>query len=128
MSRRESRRSFFVALMSRAAGLYVIATGGAASLLAACVTKYGGPPEPVGPEPIAAKYGGPPDVPSPPTPTPTIAASDAPPAPTSAASTSASPSPSPIAVPKYGGPPSPVTKYGGPPRPVVKYGGPPGGL
>ena len=47
MSRRESRRSFFVSVLSRGAGLYVLAAGGATAFLTACYAKYGGPPDPV---------------------------------------------------------------------------------
>jgi len=117
MSENQSnRRSFLASVLSSAAGVWAVATGGAmlfsrrasAETLDQCqgdcegtelkggAVKYGGPPKP-GPAkkyggPPVMKYGGPP-----------VAKYGGPP------------------VAKYGGPPT--TKYGGPP--VMKYGGPP---
>jgi len=57
MSDTQTRRSFLSLVFTRAAGLWVLATGGALAAASACdiADKYGGPDEPV------AKYGGPPE-------------------------------------------------------------------
>ena len=142
-SRGISRRSFLVELLNKSAGLWVIASGGAAAVMPGCSSNTGGTgatpqnndvgsgdlaPGDQGP---VVKYGGPPDV-------------DAAQLPDTADDLGP--------VVKYGGPPQdvaptpdaaddigPVVKYGGPPQPdvestpdaaedigpVVKYGGPP---
>ena len=95
-----SRRSFFIEALQKAAGAWVVLTGGgvvALSALSACVrpvTKYGGPPQDLGPGPVA-----PVDV-------------------------------GPAPVTKYGGPPRDLELELDPgvdagPRPMAKYGGPP---
>ena len=76
MSESKSRRSFFVDLLSTAAGLLVAVTGGVAVTTASgcdtsadyggpstvdqAVAKYGGPPD-AGVDCVAGKYGGPAD-------------------------------------------------------------------
>jgi hypothetical protein len=103
MSSERSRRSFFVDLLSGAAGGWVALTGllGAASSLGGCGDDSAKPTPDTQP---VVKYGGVPD---------------------------GGQKDSPVPTPKYGGDFGPVVKYGGPPDggqkemgPTPKYGGP----
>lgn len=141
-----TRRSFFVDLLSGAAGGWVALTGSGAlaTFLAACTRKkapsggakpepaekYGGPPERPEPRDLVDKYGGPRGAPE-----PAVVKyggpETKPPPDAGAPATRATP---PLPTGKYGGAPSGpglkdlADKYGGPmrgPEPVlVKYGGP----
>lgn len=112
---RASKRSIFVASMSRAAGLWLGVAGAASALIAACngAQSPGAKPVPTTEQPSASAT-------SAATSAATGTASST--AATTASATAAPPattSEPPPVVAKYGGPPPPImTKYGGPPRPL----------
>lgn len=137
MARAQSnRRSFFVQMMSGAAGAWAgVSAGGLVSWLSGC-----GPSSPPASSPPGPEPGPPPQqVVVEPAPTSTMAVDpsetyDPPPGP--AVKYGGVPIDEPMPAPAYGGPsmqpdagasyPGPVVKYGGPPIMQPKYGGSPG--
>jgi hypothetical protein len=125
------RSSLFVAAMSKAAGLWMIAGGALASLVAACNGAQAPDAKPVPPSEKPSTSANATNTAKPGDPSPSDTATGTASAPSTPPTASTTGTPPPI-VTKYGGPP-PITlpKYGGPPKPprppiTTKYGGDPG--